>query len=107
MSEQLNIDLEVVITKHAYERAKERLSWTEKVLDKMAQKAFSIGISHKDTKGGLNKYITKIWFDYKTANNVKIHGEVIYLFNKNTLITVYQLPNDLRKKAKNVKGRKI
>lgn len=43
----------VLITEHAYERAKERLKWKSKVLDKMAEKAFLEGIKHKDTKGSL------------------------------------------------------
>ena len=45
----------VHITDHAYERAKERLSWKTSVLEKMAEKAYNDGICHKDTKGSLNK----------------------------------------------------
>lgn len=90
----------VAITEHAYERAKERLSWKSKVLDKMAEKAFLKGIKHKDTKGSLNKYVTSLWFKYKHANNIRIYGENIYFFSDNTLITIYQLPNNLRKHVK-------
>lgn len=90
----------VLITEHAYERAKERLSWKSKVLDKMAEKAFLEGIKHKDTKGSLNRYVTKLWFSYKHANNVRIYGENIFFFCDNRLITLYQLPNDLRKHVK-------
>ena len=90
----------VSITDHAYDRAKERLSWKHSVLDKMAEKAFLEGVTHKDTKSHLSKYITKIWFQHRTANNVRIYGENIYLFHNNTLITIYQLPNNLRKCVK-------
>ena len=52
----------VIITDHAYERAKERLRWNAKVLDKMAEKSFLEGIKHGETKGSLNRYIVKLCF---------------------------------------------
>lgn len=90
----------VLITKHAYDRVKERLRWKSKVLDKMAEKIFLDGIKHKDTKGNLRRYLTKLWFSYKYCNNVRIYGENIFFFCDNRLITVYQLPNNLRKYVK-------
>lgn len=90
----------VLITEHAYDRAKERFGWKSKVLDKMAEKAFLEGIKHKNTKGSLMRYLTKLWFKYKHCNNVRIYGENIFFFCDNRLITVYQLPNDLRKHVK-------
>lgn len=70
----------VLITEHAHARAKERLVWKSKVLDKMAEKAFTEGIRHKDTKGSLMRYLTKLWFNYKHCNNVRIYGENIFFF---------------------------
>ncbi len=87
----------IIVTTHAYERGKERLSWNKKVLDKMAEKAFIDGVKHQDTKTHLHKYITKLWHRYKHANNVRIYGQNIFFFSNNVLITLYQLPNDLRK----------
>ena len=87
-------------TDHAYERAKERLGWKRKVLDKMMEKAFFEGIQHKDTKGSLNRYITKLWFDYKFCNNVRIYGENIYFFKDSKLITLYRLDNKMVKHLK-------
>jgi hypothetical protein len=90
----------IIVTKHAYERANERLNWNAKVLDKMAEKAYLEGINHKNTKGTLNRYITKIWFAYKQCNNIRIYGENIFFFCDNRLVTLYQLSNDLRKHVK-------
>lgn len=87
----------VNITNHAYERAKERLRWSPTVLDKMAEKAFHDGVRHSDTKGSLNRFITSIWFDYKNCNNIRIHGENMFFFAGETLITLYQLPNNFKK----------
>ena len=93
----------VSVTQHAYDRAKERLRWRPEVLDKMAEKAFVDGVEHKDTKGSLNRYITKLWLEYRRANNIRIYGENIYLFCGNALVTVFQLPNNMRKRAKKSK----
>lgn len=86
-----------IATEHAYEKAKERLGWKRKVLDKMMVKAFDEGIKHSDTKGSLNKYITKLWFKYRTANNIRIYGENVYFFCGETLITLYRLDNKMIK----------
>ena len=43
----------IIITEHAYDRANERLSWSKKILDKMALKAYKQGKKHKETKGHL------------------------------------------------------
>lgn len=88
------------VTDHCYERAKERLSLSKNTFLKLAQKAFDIGLKHGDTKGSLKKYLDKLWFEHKHADNVRIYGENIYIFQANNLITVYQLPNDLRKHIK-------
>ena len=98
--ENSNSEQSIIITKHAYEKAKERLRWNTKVLDKMAQKAFNKGIHHKDTKGSLNKFITKVWFRYKSCNNIRIYGENIYFFSGQTLITLYRLKTKLIKHIK-------
>lgn len=89
-----------VATKHAYERAKERFNWRSDVLDKMMDKAYNQGVKHKDTKGSLNRYITKIWFNYNHCNNVRIYGENIYFFCDKKLITLYRLERKMIKHLK-------
>lgn len=87
---------EIVITDHAYDRAKERLSLNRNALERTAKKAFVSGLKHSELKGKLQKYITKLWHMHHSANNIRIHGENIFIFINNTLITVYQLPNNLK-----------
>lgn len=95
------------VTEHAFDRAKERLKWKSSVLQKESEKAYEYGITHSDTKGSLNKYITKLWFDYKQANNIRILGENIFIFRDNILITVYQMPFNMRKHVKRCNSKKI
>ena len=90
----------ILVSDHAYDRAKERLSLNKKAFLRLAESAFIKGVRHSDTKGSLNKHITKMWFKYRSANNVRIYGENIFLFKDNSLVTVYQLPNNLRKHVK-------
>lgn len=47
----------IVVTKHAIQRGKERLSFNQATLERMAIKAFETGIKHSDTKGALKKYV--------------------------------------------------
>jgi hypothetical protein len=94
------------ISKHAFDRAKERLNWTKQVLEKMAFLAFNNGLKHRDTKGKLKKYMDKLWFDYKFCNNARIYGEVMYFFKGEVLITVYQIPNNLKTNLKICKNAK-
>lgn len=89
----------VKITEHAYQRAKERLGFGRAAVDKMASKAFYDGVVHKQAKGRLKKYFDRLYFEYRTANNIRVYGENVFLFSGQTLITVYQLPNDLKKLA--------
>jgi len=88
---------EVIITDHAFDKIKERMGFKKKVAIKMTKMAIEKGLSHKDTKGRLNKYITSLWGYNKNANNIKIYGHYIFIFSGNTLITVYLLPNNLKK----------
>ena len=90
----------MIITEHAYKRAKERLKWKNSVLDKMAEIALKEGLRHKDTKGTLRKYIDKLWLKYKNCNNIRIYGENIYIFPGSTLVTIYRLDNKLIKYIK-------
>lgn len=94
---------EIEATDHAYERAKERFRWRKRTLDRMMKKAYNEGITHADTVGSLNNYITEVWAKYKSANNIRIYGENMYLFRFNKLITLYRLPTELTKHVKNFK----
>ncbi len=95
--------MECEATQHAYKRAKERLKWKPKTLDRMMDLAMEKGICHKDTTGRLNKYLFKLWRRNRSVNNIRIYGENVYFFSKNRLITIYRLPTELIKYLKNVK----
>ena len=95
--------LNITITDHAYDRAKERLGLKRESLNRVAVKAFEGGKKHGDIKGTLHRFITKLWFEHKNCNNVRIYGENIFFFCNTTLITLYRLENKLIKHTKHCK----
>lgn len=86
------------VSKHACKKAKERMGWKKSTICRMAEKAFQEGVSHKDTKGTVNRYITKIWNNNMNANNIKVYGENLYIFAGETLLTLYKLPKNISKR---------
>lgn len=95
---------EVKISEHAFERAKERLNLKRDSFIRLTNKAFYEGIRHNQFKGQLLKYINSVYLQHKAANNIMIYGEIIYFFNNSKLITVYQVPNNLKNLIKHSKS---
>lgn len=90
----------IEISKHAEERLKERCGLNKKACKRIAQKAFDEGITHSQTKGRLNKWITSLYFKNKRADNIRIYGDKAYIFCNVVLVTVIQVPVSLMKDLK-------
>jgi hypothetical protein len=88
---------EVTITKHAYDRAKERLGWKKATLKRMVDRVLEEGVTHKETNGQLRKYLNHLYRQKGKANNMRIYGDVIFVFHGKTLITIFKLPTELIK----------
>ena len=78
----------IIITKHAYERARKRMSWTADAFKRMSEKAWTNGLEHKNTKGQLKHYVDDLWTKYETANSMRIYGENVYFSGQSALIYV-------------------
>lgn len=85
------------LSTHAKQRMKQRCGFTKKSQERMARKAFEEGITHAQTNGHLNRWITSLYFKNKRANNVRIYGGFCYIFANETLVTVIPVPNNIRK----------
>ena len=81
---------------------KNRCGFNKKSCERMAQKAFDNGITHSQTKGRLNKWVTSLYFRNKNANNIRLYGDKAYIFAGETLVTVIQIPTDLTKNMKSM-----
>lgn len=85
------------ISNHARRRMKERCGFNRKAQDRMAEKAFNEGITHKQTKGRLHKWVTSLFFKNCNANNIRLYGDNAYIFCGETLVTVIPIPSNLKK----------
>lgn len=88
------------VTKHGDKRLKERCGFNKNARERMAKKAFEEGITHAQTKGRLNKWISSLYFKNREANNIRIYGEKAYIFCDDRLVTVIPVPNDLKRDLK-------
>lgn len=62
---------DVVMTNHSVKRTKERIGLSKKIADKNAQRALEYGITHSEAKGGLCRYLDKLYLSNGNANAFK------------------------------------
>ena len=90
----------IEVSRHAYERLHERCGLSRKAATRMAEKAFYIEMKHSDTKGQINRWITSLYFNNKNANNIRLYGNFAYIFCNKILVTVLEIPNNLKNRWK-------
>lgn len=89
--------MKIKVSKHAEQRMRERCGLNKKSIERIAQKAYNNGIKHESTKGRLNKWITGVYFKNTKANNIRLYGDMLYIFCDNVLVTVFQIPHSIAK----------
>ena len=83
------------ITKHAFDRLKERNGWNKKTIKRMVEKIYNTGTEVKDVKS--KPWLTSI--TKKISNRpvfYKIYGQFIYIFDCKTLVTVLHMPKNVK-----------
>ena len=85
----------MIITPHAYSRAKERCGLNKSAFNHMLEKALINNWSHANAKSQLHKYIMTLVMKHKFHFKVLLHDKYIILHTNDTIVTVYQLPNTL------------
>lgn len=95
-----------VITKHANKRAKERCGISTKSMERMTKKILEIGLNHSECTGQTKRWVDKLYLSYKKADNIRLYGDKAYLFAGKTLITIFQIPNNLLKKVRALENKK-
>lgn len=92
---------DIIITAHAGRRLKERSGLNKKSIRRIAERAYLNGIKHSEVKGNLRKWVDGIYLSEENANNIRLYGDKIFLFHNNLLITVMQIPSNLRNELDN------
>lgn len=98
MRKHRNNDDEYHVTRHAKHRIKERMGLKAKSIDRIAQDALKNGVTVKEAKSGLKKYLNKIYMNHQSGGNLRVYHQKIFVFtDTNVLITILQLPQFLCK----------
>ena len=87
------------ITNHAEDRGRERFSLSRNSIERVAQRALSGGVPREATRGQLRRYLDALWQQHRTADNIRLYGEYLFLFSGNVLITAWHLPASYRRHA--------
>jgi len=81
----------IIVTEHAYRRAKERFNWKPKVTYKMAIRAYYNGVTYNEINNYVRKYIDNKTLN-RISNNIILYGEILFLFRDNSLLTLHHVP---------------
>ena len=88
------------ITNHGEERIRKRTGVPRKAVDRMAKRALIEGVGRCKFSGSLRRYLDGMYHAYdESANNIKVWGEKVWIFNGDVLITVMDLPQRYKKSA--------
>lgn len=87
----------VIVTRHAADRMRERGGLNRKSIQRIANQVYFNGYPIERTKGRLRKWMYKISKSNPSAQNLRIYGDKLYIFSNEVLITVFNIPNNLKK----------
>ena len=95
----------MVLTKHGTKRVRQRVGVSKRGVERAAEKAMTQGITHEQSTGKVHQYITRLYFQHNTANNIRIWCNYVYIFCDDRLVTVFNLPPELRKPVEKMRNR--
>ncbi|MNJ94828.1 hypothetical protein D3C87_125310 [compost metagenome] len=85
------------LTQHGFERFRERHGLSRDAAERLCKKALELGLKRENAPGRLKDYLDYLWNKNRTANNIRVYGEFIYIFSGETLITTWVLPQEYKK----------
>lgn len=94
---------EVNVTRHADKRIRKRNGLPRSAVEKNAANALVYGITRTESNGALHRYMDALWHKYRNGDNARVYNGSVYIFDSETLITVFPLPPKYRKTAENQK----
>ncbi len=88
------------MTKHGKQRIHERAGGGKAKAERRVALALERGYEYEQTKGSLRRYLDGLIRYNGTADRLIVHGDKVYIFCGEALVTVYDLP---RKYVQNLK----
>ena len=86
---------DVIVTKHAEKRIRQRLGINRKSTEKAAERALQFGVTHAEAKGKLSRHLDGVFLLSYRPTNMRVYNHAVYLFKNTKLITVLPLPKNL------------
>lgn len=84
------------VTDHAELRVRKRMGLPRKAVEKMAQTALERGVRHHQYAGSFRRYLDGVFLKERTANNMRVHANYLFLFDEGDLITCWAIPAEFR-----------
>lgn len=84
------------VTNHGGKRVRERLGIPKKAVERMAALALSEGKRHADFAGSMRRYLDGVFLEHRSANNLRVYAQHVFVFSGEALITAWQLPAKYR-----------
>lgn len=96
----------IKINDHAQLRIKQRLGLPRKAMRRYVQTVMADGLTHSQTKGSLKKYITETIHRHEgKCNHPVVYGHHLFLFRGFRLITLTELPTELKPLADQLRAK--
>lgn len=93
------------LTNHAKKRLKERCGISKGSASMMTERAYERGVPHNELTGELQKWVNFVYLTHKSAGYLCIYGSQLYVFKNQALITVLNVPNELRDELADAKAK--
>lgn len=87
------------ITRHGAERVRERLGVPKRAVARRAALALERGRPREDFSGSFRKYLDAKFRLHHVADNMRVFGNHLFLFQGDILITAWTIPLCFRKAA--------
>ncbi len=82
----------VYISDHAMECLKQRNGWSKKASIRMIKKVYDNGLSPDKVRGTHASWVRHKEETKNHGDTLRLYGDFLYVFNKNTLITIMHTP---------------
>lgn len=91
-NKDIRYDEELRVSRHGAKRVRERLGLPKSSVQKNAEKALKYGCERFEASGPFRRYLDAIFWEYGTANNLRVYNRFLYIFCGETLVTVLNIP---------------
>ena len=95
-----------IVTKHAEDRAKQRLGIPKRGAQRAADRALEKGLTYSEARGKLKRLMLESSGIENNLEDLRIFQGSMYVFAGETLITVFHVPRDFQKAALAQEARK-